>query len=361
MGCHQSVATEDRATTMTELDEENIIDATLSLDFTSSWSICSNRDMNKVLAFKRKTTQMLGDKVDPASIGIGFACRKGGKTGSQNQDSWMVLKTDNYSFYCVFDGHGDMGHDISNYVKETLPKLILKDERFMTEDIDQLKMVLHDQFQKMQSLILNQHQLQKLDAKLSGTTATFCVHDYNRNKLIIAHVADSTAILGTYDEARGKLTHQTLTRDHKLDLEDEKARIEKAGGRIKFDGCNHRVFSKKNRNYPGLNMSRSLGDIMGHTECGLISEPEIMEHEITSRDHVLLLCSHGVWEFMSKDDALGVVRAFPADKAAGAADKLALNAWGRWIKKQGGGRDAIVDDLTVVLIYLQEQIGETLF
>ena len=33
------------------------------------------------------------------------------------QDSWCLLKTDSCSIYGVFDGHGQKGHDVSQFVK----------------------------------------------------------------------------------------------------------------------------------------------------------------------------------------------------------------------------------------------------
>merc|ERR1712032_759686 len=257
------------------------------------------------------------------------------------------------SFYGVFDGHGDTGHDVSDFVKEMLPKLLLKDERFHSGDDDQLKKALHDQFLKTHTLVAKQDQLNKIDAKFSGTTATLCVHDLVRRKFTIAHVADSTAVLGTYDDERQKLKPTTLTRDHKPDLEDERARVESTGAAIEYDGYNHRIYHKLGGDYPGLNMSRSLGDLKGHIECGVSAEPEIMEHEINDNDHVLLLCSDGIWEFMSKDHALRVVQNFPAEKAKDAAEALAKESWDLWMEKMGG---AVVDDITVVLVYLQKQV-----
>lgn len=108
---------------------------------------------------------------------------------------------------------------------------------------------------------------------MSGTTATLAVHDHRNNKITVAHVADSTAVLGT--RSGGGWEGVALTRDHKPNLKDEKARgsavvsgasmgrvalgIEKAGGRVVFDGyANHRVYAK-NARYPGLNMSRCIG------------------------------------------------------------------------------------------------------
>merc|ERR1712032_173885 len=119
----------------------------------------------------------------------------------------------------------------------------------------------------------------------------------------------------------------TLTRDHKPNLPDERRRIESNGGRVVFDGyANHRVYAK-NARYPGLNMSRCLGDLLGHQDCGISCEPEVKNYKILPTDQILMLCSDGVWEFISPAEAAGIVKEFPSAKAMQAADRLAKEAW----------------------------------
>merc|ERR1712107_949153 len=176
-------------------------------------------------------------------------------------------------------------------------------------------------------------------------------HDFSNQKLTIAHVADSTCCLSSFKDASKKeITTKAMTRDHKPSLKDEKARIEKAGGRVVFDGyANHRIYAKNGR-YPGLNMSRCLGDLMGHADAGCSAEPEVSTRDVTELDHFLLLCSDGVWEFMQAQEVVNLVNEFPVAKAMTAAERLAKEAWDRWIREEGG---AVVDDITVVLVYLQ--------
>jgi len=313
---------------------------------TRKTSIASETDQGKT-SFANKTIQQLGDEIDPISCGLGFTCRKGLKPESPNQDSWFVLKMEAVSIYAVFDGHGQKGHDVSNFVKENLPKLIIRDERFKSRE---LMPMLKDIFKTMQSLISTADRMKKLNAQMSGTTATVCVHDHDQNKITLAHVADSTAVLGRTKGNKKDGEGIMLTRDHKPNLRDERARIEKAGGRVVFDGyANHRVYAK-NARYPGLNMSRCLGDLMGHAECGITCEPEVCERQLAPEDTHILLCSDGVWEFITATQAVNVISEFPAPKAMTAAERLAKEAWDRWIREEGG---AVVDDITVLLVYLQ--------
>jgi len=330
---------------ITALDSESVLQM-VGGDGDRKFSIGSETDQGKT-SFAAKSIAQLGDKVDTANLGMGFTCRKGLKPESPNQDSWMIMKVDgNFALYGVFDGHGKQGHDVSQFVKENLPKLIIKDPRFKTPEMPQM---LKDSFKKMQGLITTADRMKKLSAQLSGTTCTVCVHDLVLNKLTVAHVADSTCCLSSTEGSGYKGI--ALTRDHKPDLPDERARIEKNGGRVVFDGySNHRVYAKNGR-YPGLNMSRCLGDLLGHTDAGCSCEPEILERDVSPNDHILMLCSDGVWEFMSPQEAADIIAPYKEPtQATTAADKLAKNAWDRWIKEEGG---AVVDDITAVLIYLQ--------
>uniref|UniRef100_A0A7S1MMI9 PPM-type phosphatase domain-containing protein n=1 Tax=Alexandrium catenella TaxID=2925 RepID=A0A7S1MMI9_ALECA len=321
-------------------------------------SIGSSPDQGKT-SFANKTIKQGGDHSDSSATTafLGYTCRKGLKPESPNQDSWFVLKVEKeFSMYAVFDGHGQKGHDVSNFVKENLPKLIIRDPRFKgnVEEVEKKEMLVAC-FKKTQSLISVMDRTKALSAQMSGTTATVVVHDHTKQKLLVSHVADSSAVLGKCKKGAGgqlQLEATQLTRDHKPNLKDERARIEKNGGRVVFDGyANHRIYAK-NARYPGLNMSRCLGDLMGHQDCGITAEPEVSVFAIEADHHVLLVCSDGVWEFISPDDAVKIVADFPPHKAMQAAERLAKEAWDRWIKEEGG---AVVDDITVVCVFLNQQ------
>lgn len=312
------------------------------------FSIGSGADAGKQ-SFGNKKVEKKGDEIHPGDLGLGYTCRKGLKPESPNQDSWCVVQLEEYTIYGVFDGHGQKGHEVSLFVKDNLPKLIIRDPRFKRGEDGDIKAVLADAFRKVQSLVATCDQMSKLDAKLSGTTATIVIHDHTMNKLFIAHVADSTSVLGFYTASK-ELEAIPLTRDHKPNLKEERQRIEKAGGRVVFDGyANHRIYAR-NARYPGLNMSRCLGDLLGHQDCGVSCEPDVSEKELGPDDHILLLCSDGVWEFTTPLEAVSLVNTYTSSLAMTAAEKLAKDAWDRWIKEEGG---AVVDDITVVLVYLR--------
>merc|ERR1712087_835970 len=93
----------------------------------------------------------VADQMDIATCYLGYACKKGHKPGSPNQDAFSVLRVgDRYSVYGVYDGNGPKGHDVSQFVKENLQKLIIKDSRFRTPEMTEM---VKDSYIKTQKLL----------------------------------------------------------------------------------------------------------------------------------------------------------------------------------------------------------------
>ena len=147
----------------------------------------------------------------------------------------------------------------------------------------------------------------------------------------------------------GKLVAVDLTRDHKPTLDDEGERIEKMGGEVrKIDNePPYRVFFR-NKQYPGIAMSRTMGDTLAQT-IGVTCVAEANEFELEESDQFVVVCSDGVWEFISSQEAVDEVARFGKD-AKSAANALATLAWNRWIANE----EDVVDDITVVIAYLKD-------
>lgn len=165
----------------------------------------------------------------------------------------MLVVEGHFRFYAIFDGHGSKGHDVSLFVKDNLPKLLLMDDNFK-KGPEMMPKLLTNAFLEMERRIEAADQRGEISARLSGTTATVVIHDMLQNVMTVAHVADSCAVLGK--EKDGVWMAELLTREHKPHLkaseacrqrqtwQDEKARITKAGGRVVFDGyANHRIYN----------------------------------------------------------------------------------------------------------------------
>ncbi len=128
----------------------------------------------------------------------------------------------------------------------------------------------------------------KFDVNFSGSTAVMVI--LIDDKIICANAGDSRAILVKENLSnnllnkesinRDKMEAIALSKDHKPELQAEKARIVSSGGRVDKYSENgiktgpYRVWLK-NEEYPGLAMSRSLGDLVAGS-IGVICEPGII-------------------------------------------------------------------------------------
>ena len=107
-----------------------------------------------------------------------------------------------------------------------------------------------------------------------------------------------------------------LTKDQKPELPEEHARIVDKGGRVQQlldeNGKKigpYRVFDMKG-NYPGLAMSRSMGDVLG-TQVGIISTPVLTKHKLNKNaDSFIVMASDGVWDVMENQEVVNFVENF---------------------------------------------------
>lgn len=65
---------------------------------------------------------------------------------------------------------------------------------------------------------------------------------------------------------------------------------------------------------PGLSMTRAFGDTVA-SSVGVIAQPHVMEIALEPEHQYLVLCSDGIYEFMSNDEIVGIVHA-EAEKGA---------------------------------------------
>jgi serine/threonine protein phosphatase PrpC len=377
------VSEEDRSMLM-ELTQQQLFNFVQTEGRRYSLGSQTDQKMHEVQSFGSKTTKLEGEAFDASSENIGYACKKGLKPEAPNQDSFLIMKIEGqYAVYGVFDGHGRKGHDVSNFVKENLPKILFSSKSFADDPQEALK----KSFEKMQYLIEKATVMKTIDATRSGTTCSVVLHCIQKKCFYVAHVGDSRVVLGKRASADSAWEAVDLTIDHKPDLPEERARIEKNGGVVVFDGgWNYRVFAKgkkdaRGKRYPGLNMSRAMGDLTGYHDAGISASPDVSKQILPTEpttgtapppeeepsgltscepsvktvqihpetDKFLLLCSDGVWEFIASQAAVQEVARFKTSEATNAAEHLASQAWQRWIAEMDG---QVVDDITVVLIHL---------
>lgn len=252
----------------------------------------------------------------------------------RNQDRLLVQElTQNQVLLGVFDGHGQHGHHIAqqavNIFERLAPGLF----------VDGTVGGAAGAFLKLFSLC--QEELEcDTRSRLSGTTAVCALLDLDRRTVVVAHTGDSKMVV-----ASGDIVLETS--DHRWDR-DAEVRVLNRGGEVRNEwGCD-RIFAQ-GVDWPGLAMSRSLGDVAGN-QLGVSAEPEVTEELPLSVGSALVLGSDGLWDMVSPNFAVRKLRT--VDEADHAAYTLVTTARQRW----PAGED--IDDITAVTaLLISQEVG----
>jgi protein phosphatase 2C family protein 2/3 len=282
-------------------------------------------------------------------------------------------------FMGLYDGHG--GQSCAHFAASRLHKHLAASANFRA---GRVAAGLRDAFKECEASFMAEGE------SASGSCALVAV--LGGGRLHVAHAGDSRAVLCT--GARAEAVE--LTRDHKPDSAEERARIEAAGGAVVIGGRCARV------THPGTSMmlatSRSLGDrdfkesweavatseamesaiqahVSSESDAGaaaeegerdgaaseeraagpmatilplLSAEPTIAEHALRDEDRFVILACDGVWDVLSNQQACDSVRSSLEGSAGpeGAARKLAGDAF-------SAGSE---DNISVLVAVLQQEL-----
>jgi serine/threonine protein phosphatase PrpC len=147
------------------------------------------------------------------------------------------------------------------------------------------------------------------DADCGTTAAVFLLAE---STLTTAHLGDSRIVLVRREGV------ETLTRDHRLDDPEERARVLRTGAEIEPP---YLV-----RGGRGLMVTRALGD-RWFRPVGVVAEPEIASRSLAGDEVALVAATDGVWDVLAAEDAARIARPIPnAHAAADALVQAALRA-----------------------------------
>ena len=271
-----------------------------------------------------------------------------------NQDSFLVLQNEynlkDFNVFSVMDGHGVNGHLVSRFVTKYFTTFFKKNKkmnssnsnedqifyRLKKNDFDILKRAYRHAERDIEKN-------SEIDANFSGTT---CVMVFQvGNRLLCGNVGDSRAILVKGDKVI------PLSIDQKPDDPEESKRIKENGGEIsqyEEDGEKSGPFRvwQKGEVYPGIAMSRSIGDFIA-TKLGVIPEPKFIEEKIDKDCKFIVVASDGIWEFLDNETVKNMVMPFyEKNDPAGACKELIKKSTEFWNQE-----DIVVDDITVVIAF----------
>ncbi|KAJ8759790.1 hypothetical protein K2173_009891 [Erythroxylum novogranatense] len=148
------------------------------------------------------------------------------------------------------------------------------------------------------------------------------------DKLFVANAGDCRAILCRAGNAF------PLTKDHTASCLEERERVVRAGGQVKWQLDTWRVGPA------ALQVTRSIGD--DDLKPAVTAEPEITETAISAEDEYLVLASDGLWDVMSNGEVISIIR--DTVKEPGMCSKrLGTEAAERGSK----------DNITVIVVFLR--------
>lgn len=264
-----------------------------------------------------------------------FECGVTGLSGAkamfpawESQDTHLVMPlADHIVLAAVFDGHGEFGGVVAARSRE----LIAERAKGLGSAGSHVVDALYSVFESVHVALEREGH-----AQWSGTTATVGIIDAVAGSMTVAHVGDSRLIV-----AQGpQVTFATA--DHVIDVVEE-LRIEALGGEVRMHevcGINSRRVFQRGQMFPGLSMSRSLGDVVAH-QLGVRATPAVYIVPLQPAS-CIILASDGVWHNMESGEVAAL--ADKAGSAPAAARRVATEAWHRW--PEGGD----VDDVTVVVV-----------
>ena len=280
-----------------------------------------------------------------------------------NQDTLVSLtninKIKDFNIFGVLDGHGPEGHHVSQFASEFIPGQIINNPEI--KQLSEPELI----YQKLkenncqiitEAFLLCDEQLKKVefDAFNSGSTCILIIHIGQH--ILCANVGDSRAFVAyddnNEDQDLNYLEEAQLSIDYKPDLEEEKNRILLSGGTVEQmqNQFGERVGPfrvwVKSQDYPGLAMSRSIGDLKAKT-IGVISEPGVLEYDINETTKFIVLASDGVWEFMKNEDVRNIGKSFYLENNTSALCHEIVDTSASLWKK----RDIVMDDITVVVMF----------
>ena len=271
-----------------------------------------------------------------------------------NQDSFLVLQNQynmkDFNIFSVMDGHGVNGHLVSRFVTKYFTSFFKNNKKMNSnknEDEVYYRLKKNDSDILTRAFRHAERDIEKnsdIDANFSGTTCVMVLQV--GEKILCANVGDSRAIMV---KENNKII--PLSIDQKPDDPEETKRIVENGGEIsqfEEDGEKSGPFRvwKKGEEYPGIAMSRSIGDFIA-TTLGVVPVPKFLDEKIDNDTKFIVVASDGVWEFLENQKVADIVMPFYKKNDPDGACKALIKESTDWWNQE----DVVVDDITAIVVF----------
>lgn len=319
-----------------------------------------------------------------------------GQINKQCQDLCFIESLPSSILMGVYDGHGKEGQTIVACCRNFALEFYRHQQQLMRANPERFLQDLavgSDAYLRQEDLGVN--------VSYSGTTLVLIL--VTETAVTLASVGDSRAILATSVEPevvtqkqppRGEdkdlmervkrrrsvsvekpLIAVQLTQDHKPEDPEELKRITSMGGIVRrlMDATGKNVGPwrvwQKDTNHPGLAMSRSIGDIVGH-EIGVVCTPSVVSlKRREDLDYFFVAGSDGLWDVMENQEVVDYAEAYRQSSVRGTkspmseekcrpqnaciAQLICEEARARWLSVVEE-EDVLIDDISCVVLELKD-------
>lgn len=287
------------------------------------------------------------------------AGKKEGGITKINQDAILIETNINniksFNIFGMLDGHGMNGHLVSNFVSDYIVSSLksycvqykiknLKDayDKLKENDYSLIKNI----YTNTESALIASN----INCSYSGTTCVIVFHLGNR--LICANTGDSRALAVFKRENKSlNCEYKLLSNDHKPNVPQEQQRIHNKGGVVFQQQLGHIHYGPyrvwvKNENFPGLAVSRSIGDIVA-SNIGVTALPEVIEMEIDENLNYIIIGSDGLFEFIDNNTIVKLSqRYYEQNDIRGLCNVLVKEATKRWKSVE-----KVIDDISIIALF----------
>lgn len=276
----------------------------------------------------------------------------------ENQDSFCIRTqiqgNPNAHFFGVFDGHGQLGTQCSNFVKDRLIEILSNDPTLLEDPVK----AYNRAFSETNSELHNS----EIDDTMSGTTAITVL--VIGDTLYVANVGDSRAVVAVKEGNR--IMAEDLSYDQTPFRKDEYERVKLCGARVlsvdqveglkdpeiqnwgdeETEGGDPPRLWVQNGMYPGTAFTRSVGDSTAE-KIGVVADPEVSMVHLTPNHQFFVVASDGVFEFLSSQAVVNMVASYTDPRDACAA--IAGESYKLWLEHENR-----TDDITIIIVHIKE-------
>ncbi|KAM3728867.1 Protein phosphatase 1L [Dirofilaria immitis] len=231
-----------------------------------------------------------------------FYASRGNRPYMEDRMHYLNDPHHNLVMFSIFDGHG--GPFVSQYLEEHFSEAIRRRLLRRSSEYYPPSLTGHSNERFIEAIITEVHNIDDEILKLhpsmnllTGSTLISVMLERNRF-LTVINVGDSRAVAC---DITG--TAIPLSTDHKPSNENERKRIENAGGFIEFSGVD--------RLQGILSVSRAFGDTALKRLSVLTAQPDIVRIDLNEINlKFILVASDGFWDVLTNEQAINIASTF---------------------------------------------------